>query len=521
MSDVNRRDADRALLLDPRVPVEHRLALLDVAGPPGDPTALLHALLARTSLRPAFREGEHSQTLTLARRLVELGADPFSQQPDALDRALDLGYGLWAAELLGRPDAPSVRHRQVPLVRDERERGNWLHAACARNLPTLVQSLLAHGFDANEPDAQGTAPLLLAKDVEVVRALLEAGATPTLVPPGETKASDLALRFSGWSLAERQQILPTLQRQAQHSERQAFHIQGLAQALLQSELSEWTLHHSALPKQALVEARVPDGSKNKTLVTPLRAAAFQALLRKNKRAFSWDMWARLTHDAPDAWLVEGTDGAMALLAVHDRAHRGPHPQAAGVLVAWQRRWNALWSPDEGFGRLVDASLAFQTHPHPGAIEALTRAWQRHWEEFSGQFHLSQATQRLAELRATEPHLARLLRHSKGQITRTFSPSRALEHNPGLWVAHGEGAMALRLMGYLAGATDSKHWVDDAIAAGARWDDSHPLAAGAREAWGTAPPRSLERMWRAQDAARELVQSLPEAHPAGRQNRVRL
>lgn len=129
----------------------------------------------------------------VALRLLAMGANPWTQDPDgrdALDQAFSLNWVPVWQTLLNRPDAPSVndlalRELAVPFLTQpgSQQQMNlpWLHAATAFGRDWALTDLLAQGFDVNQRDAWGRTPLFYAQLASTVKVLLERGADPMAV----------------------------------------------------------------------------------------------------------------------------------------------------------------------------------------------------------------------------------------------------------------------------------------------------------------------------------------------------
>lgn len=127
-------------------------------------------------------EGFHARGLDLClplKTLKDLGGDVVGACV-----ALNLPAGIDFLATLPdnvRPRAEDLNGRSTPFpVHKERIELPWLHAAALGWQDGLLESLLDYGLDPNTRDRKGQTALFYARSPAAVRALLEAGADPTL-----------------------------------------------------------------------------------------------------------------------------------------------------------------------------------------------------------------------------------------------------------------------------------------------------------------------------------------------------
>ena len=156
-------------------------------------------------------------------RLLENGADPNTR------RSAGRGYTpMHYAALKG--SAPIIQqlveNRGRVDARSHKEQGGWvtpLRLAAAYGHAGAVRALLGAGADANARDAEGWTPLQLVVALEplgrsrgctdtascVARALLGAGADPSVLVPGKNNATllDLAAEWGEDNVAALKQLL--------------------------------------------------------------------------------------------------------------------------------------------------------------------------------------------------------------------------------------------------------------------------------------------------------------------------
>jgi hypothetical protein len=119
--------------------------------------------------------GIFSDITGLAQSMVARGADPLWKDNDGCD-SLDQAFACANLDLLKEWS----RGLSVEDI-SQRLHGSglpWLHKACDKAEIGIVQFLLYHGVDVNQPTATGETPLFLASSVEVVQLLLSHGADP-------------------------------------------------------------------------------------------------------------------------------------------------------------------------------------------------------------------------------------------------------------------------------------------------------------------------------------------------------
>ena len=106
-----------------------------------------------------------------------------------LDQAFSRDWQSVARHVLEHPqgpDAKTVAGMMSEVAMDNtanRTKANrlpWLHAYVARNTTGMVDLLLGHGLGVNQKDRRGRTPLFYARTPEMVRCLVEAGASTTL-----------------------------------------------------------------------------------------------------------------------------------------------------------------------------------------------------------------------------------------------------------------------------------------------------------------------------------------------------
>lgn len=532
--------ADRALLVDHRVPAEHRLAVLAEGKVPGDPTELLKELLAREQdgewavflrrevgfYRTTKRGVQTPHASAVAQRLVNLGADPFSFKPCGLDEAMRLGWSEWAAELLAHPGCPPTtvlvertahmdgklrtkRHQDIkrgPTV------STWLHAAVERGQPLLVSALTRAGWDPNQYDPYGVPPLFDARDPEVVDALLDAGAD---VGARDKNGQGVGL-LTRWRAEGLTGVIDALPQQldarVRPPEQLELHVQGLFKAADESKGDDWDLYRMSLGTHLGRAKRALDPSTSPT--TPLYAVIKKEIGRRGKSnaSFPWSLWDSIVRYAPTDWLTHQSappicDGALAWLILHDRRGRTPSKQAETTLSAFLTRWDAAVGVEAGFALAVEATLSLQGSERVDA--AMGRAWKGYWDRTASQMTSHSPGNVFDGIVAVEEPLSRLLQEGCRAVTRPFLLRDSLQHNPGYWVERGAGALGLRLMGRMNDGATSLEWLDELLDAGASWDPYHPLAESARNAWGNRSKR-LNVLWAHQDEAKALDGALPHA-----------
>lgn len=536
MTPNNRTELDRALVADRRVPLEHRLALLDL-GVPGDPTTLLRSVLAGepdAQTHPLLARRIPSDTTrdpaAVAHRLLDAGAQPFSYPWSALDEAMRIRWPTVVTRLLRHPAAPPYEELVAKRVRAigtthgksrEAVSMSWLNAAAAWDDVELAEVLLERGFDPNSRDDEGTPALFEASSESMQTLFLQSGATLHAKDAKQRTVFE-AWRLAGCSGAERN-LTAVLRRTPPYPNTEDAHRQGLFDATSEKNEAQWILHFEALqsvpehlsgPGTFPKAPPLPQGCSESNW-SPLGLAA-RSLLRSPK--IDLDFWNTLIDRAPDAWLLrmhptktgDGVyEGALVSLVLAERQGRKPaDADLKRTRTQWEQRWQSVLNGSDVVCTLVDASLAIHRRRDRadtrGPTDWLNRAWKAVWDGWRT------APDALRFLQDHESDLTRLFRESHPTVHRAF-----LEAHP--WFEFGtlregtdsEGAFHLRFWATLSQTQiPPSEAVGRLLLVGARWDFNHPLAAAARQEWGDRCP-PLTDHWRADDARTSLEAVLPD------------